>query len=231
MFLDLVGQEIAADDSVRSENIAARLRLTSEFGLETAAFVHLAQDIVLYQIAVAAGHSPQDRAVMTEMGRVREQFSGRRVLLDLQKLARESDLAGFRNMVESPSVRQLIAVQGEEHLLALFEEAKEMDLSGASEGMEIHSTLLESVGAERYWNEIFVEHIRRIVAIENLRLFVDQQDTGQTAGLAWQNIREKTWGDTVIVLTDAAPESITMPGLRSYMNDYHALERDLLIGR
>ena len=231
MSLGLLGPETAADESEWSRIHAARHRLVLEFGLENAAFANLAQDMALYQIAVADGHSPQDQFVMAEMGRARERFGGLRALLDLQELARESDFEGFRNLAESSSLQQLIPVQGEEHLVALFEEAREMDLSGAVEGMEIHATLLESVGAERYWNEISVEHIRRLVAIENFRLSVDRQDTGQTAGLDWQDLREKTWGGTVVRLTDAAPQSITMSAFRSYMNGYHALERDLLIGQ
>ena len=222
--------ESSPDESGLEEYLSGRQRLTSRSGLENAAFATLAQDVALYQVAVARGHSPPDEEAMSVMGTNRERIRDLRTLLELHTLARESNLQGFRGLIESPRVRQLITVQGEEHLLALFEEAAKVDLSGASGGMEIHSALVESVGEDPYWTEVFFEQARWLVAIESFRLAVEEEDLDSSlpSGLRWQNLRERTWGSTVIELTDAAPEAVTLTGLRLYMNGLHALERDLL---
>ena len=226
--LGLSDQETEADESILGEYFQGRHRLASEFGLENAALATLTLDMAFYRIAAAEGHSPPAGEIMVEMGRTRERIGGLQALLELHELSLESDLEGFRNLIESPLVRQLIPVQGEEHLLALFEQAGEMDLSGAAGGMEIHTALLESVGEDRYWNEVYVDHARKLVAIESLRLVIDETESDLPSNLYWQDLRENTWGGTVIVLTDAAPNSITLDGVRSYMNGLHALQRDLL---
>ena len=226
--LGLSGQGSEADQSILGDYFRGRQRLASEFGLETAAFANLAQDYTLHQLAVSEGHSPPDGEIMVRMGLARERIGGLRALLELHELARESDLAGFRNLIERPYVQQFISVQGEEHLLALFEQAGETDLSGAADGMEIHAALLESVGDDRYWNEVFVDQARRLVALESLRLAIDDMEPDLSSDIHWQDLREKTWGGTVIELTDAAPDSITLAGVRSYMSGQHALERALL---
>ena len=123
---------------------------------------------------------------------------------------------------------QLIPVQGEEHVLALFEQAANTDLSGAAMGMEIHDALLESVGDEVYWTEVFSEQARWLVAVESLRLAVEEMESPLPLGLQWQDHREKTWRSANIDLTNAAPESVTLSEVRQYMDGLHALERDLL---
>ena len=226
--LGLSGQGSEADESSLGEYFQGRRLLASEFGLENAAFATLAQDLALYQIAVAKGHSPHVGEVMVEVGRSRERIGGLTALLELHELARDSDLAGFRAKIESPLAKQMIPVQGEEHLLALFDEAGKMDLSGAAKGMEIHTALLESVGEDSYWTEVFAEHARTKVTIESLRMSVEEMQTDLPADLHWQNNREEAWGSIVIELTDAAPKPITLTAVRSYVDGYHALERDLL---
>ena len=226
--LGLSGQGSEADQSILGDYFRGRQLLASEFGLENAAFANLAQDFTLYQLAVSEGHSPLDGEIMVRMGVARERIGGLRALLELHEVARESDLAGFRNLIERPYVRQFISVQGEEHLLALFEQAGETDLSGAADGMEIHAALLESVGEDRYWSEVFADQARRLVSIESLRLAIDNKEPDLSSDIHWQDLREKTWGGTVIELTDAAPKSITLANVRSYMTGQHALERALL---
>ena len=226
--LGLPDEGAAAGESGVGEYLRGRQRLASEFGLENAAFATLAQDLALYQAAVRGGQSPPDGEVMVVMGANRERIRGLSTFLELHELARESNLEGFRNLLESPRVRQLIPVQGEEHLLALFEEAARIDLSGAARGIEIHTALLESVGEDQYWTEVFFEQARWLVDIESFRLAVDEMESPPGSGLDWQDLREKIWGSTVIELTDAAPKAITLTDVRLYVNGLHALERDLL---
>ena len=226
--LGIPDQGAAADESGLGEYFRGRQRLASEVGLENAAFATLAQDVSLFQAAVRGGQSPPEREVMVVMGANRERIRGLRTFLALHELARESNLEGFRNLLESPHVRQLIPVQGEEHLLALFEEAARIDLSGAARGIDIHTALLESVGEDQYWTEVFFEQARWLVAIESFRVAVGEMDSPPGSGLNWQDLREKIWGSTVIELTDAAPEAITLTDVRLYVNGLHALERDLL---
>ncbi len=226
--MGLSDQASEADESSLGEFLSSRRRLVSEFGLENAAFATLAQDLALYQAAATEGPPPPDGEVMAVMGANRERIRGLITLLDLHELARESDLEGFRDLLESPSVGQLIPVQGEEHVLALFEQAATIDLSGAARGMEIHEALLESVGDEVYWTEVFFQQARWLVAVESLRLAVEEMESPLPPGLQWQDHRERTWGSTVIELTDAAPESVTLSDVRRYMDGLHALERELL---
>ena len=224
----LSGQAFEAEESALGEFLSGRRRLVSEFGLENVAFGTLAQDLALYQVAVIEVPSPPDGEVRAVMGANRERIRGLATLLELHDLALESDLEGFRDLLESPSVSQLIPVQGEEHVLALFEEAARLDLSGASRGMQVHSGMLESVGDDPYWTEVFFELASWLLAIESFRLAAGEMASGESAALRWQDFTEKTWDSTVIELTDAAPESVTLSDVRRYMAGLHALERDLL---
>ena len=226
--LGLPSQGEDADETVLGEYLKGRERLARQFGLENAAFASLAQDLALYRLALADGQYPPDTEGMAAMGVNRERVRGLGALLNLHELAIASDLQGFRDLLEIPSVAQLIPVQGEEHLMMLFEEAANLDLSGAARGMEIHEALIESVGEDSYWNEVFFEQARWRVAIESFRLSADAADGHQPPALWWQNLREKTWGSTAIELTDAAPESVLLSDVRRYMDELHALERDLL---
>ena len=221
-------QGSGVDGSGLGEFLLERQRLESEFGLANAAFAALAQDVALYQLAVADGQSAPDGEVMAVMGANRDRISGLGTLLELHELARESDLEGFRDLIVRPEVMQLIPVQGEEHLLALFEQAANIDLSGAARGMEIHEGLLESVGDDLYWTEVFFELARWLVTIESFRVAMDPAESALTPDLQWQDIREKTWGSTVIGLTDAAPEGVSPTEVGLYMNELHALERAFL---
>ena len=227
--LGLPSQGTDADETVLGEYLRGREQLAVQFGLENAGFAALAQDLALYRLAVTGGQHPPDADVMVAMGVNRERIRGLRALLDLHELAIASDLQGFRDLLETPNVAQLIPVQEEEHLLMLFEEAANIDLTGAVRGMEIHEALIESVGEGSYWNEVFFEQARWRVTIESFRLSADVAGGHQPPALWWQNLREKTWVGTVIELTDAAPESVTLSEVRRYMDGLHALERELLM--
>ena len=165
---------------------------------------------------------------MVLMGQARERIGSLRLLVELHELAKASDFAVFRSLIESSPGRQLVSVQGEEHLLLLFEQAREMDFSGATEGLEVHAALLESVGSDQYWTEVFVEHGRRVLAIEALRSTVVDTNTVQSGPVDWQDFLEKTWSGAVISLTDTAPDTLNPADIRLYMDEYLALERDLL---
>ncbi len=216
------------DESALGEYIRGKQELISRFGLENAAFATLAQDAALYQVAVAEGHVARDAEAMAVMGANRKRVQGLGTLLALHELARESDLDGFRELLDSPSGGQLIRVQGEGHLLKLFEEAGNLDMSDAASGMEIHAALVESAGEDQYWTEGFLELANWLVAIESFRQAVDATESPEALGVAWLEITEKTWASTVIELTDAAPEGVTLTDSRLYMDGLHALERDLL---
>ncbi len=216
------------DESALGEYIRGKQGLISRFGLENAAFATLAQDAALYQVAVAEGHVARDAEVMAVMGANRKRVQGLGTLLALHELARESDLDGFRDLLDSPSGGQLIRVQGEGHLLKLFEEAGNLDMSDAASGMEIHAALVESAGEDQYWTEGFLELANWLVAIESFRQAVDAMESPEALGVAWLDITEKTWSSTVIELTDAAPEGVTLTDVRLYIDGLLALERDLL---
>ena len=226
--LGFIHQGSEADESSLGDYVRGKQSLASEFGLDNAAFATLAQDLALYRAAVAEGQSPLAGDVMAVMGTNRERIRNLSTVLELHELAKESNLAAFRDLIESPGARQLIPVQGEEHILALFEEAGKIDLSGAAKGMNVHSALLDTVGEERYWTEVFFELAHWLVAIESLRLAVYENEAPLNSALLWQDLKEKAWGSTVIELTDAAPEGLTLRDVRQFMKGLHALERDLL---
>ena len=228
MSLGQPGQNAADADSETLADIDARTLLAYEFGLETVAFANLVLDAALYRTAIDEGISTREDQVTYEMGLVRQWFQVLPIFFQLQELARNSDFEGFRELTENPFLREVMVLQGEEHLALLFEEAKVMDLSSAEEGMKIHLYLLESVGPDRYWEEIFVDYIRRTIAINLLRNTLDASPSGQPDGLPWLDLQQKTWEATEITLTDATPESITLPEVLSYMDRYFALERQLL---
>ncbi len=223
-----LGQADADAESEALADVDSRTLLAYEFGLETVAFSNLALDAALYQTAVDQGISIREDQVMSEMGLVRQWFQVLPVFFQLQELARNDDFEGFRELTEDPFLREVMVLQGEEHLALLFEEARIMDLSGAEEGMKIHLYLLESVGPDRYWEEVFANYIRRTIAINLLRNSLGPASSAQSAELPWLDLQRKTWGATTITLTDTAPENVMLPDVRSYMDRYFALERQLL---
>ena len=235
--IGLSGRGSAANESaapgpwppiVAGEYFKHRNRLVAEFGIENAAFAALAVDIALFQEAVSRRQMPPREEAMANMGQVRERIGGLLLLTELHEFARASDLTAFRSLMESPRAGQLVSVQGEEHLLLLFEQAKEIDFSGTTEGLEIHAALLESVDPDRYWTEVYVDHARRMLAIEALRTTMVDPKTGLPSDSDWQDFREKSWSSTFIKLTDDAPENIALAEIRSYMSGNHALQREFL---
>ena len=218
-------QESAAGESALEEYFKDRNRLVSEAGPENAAFATLAMDLAQYQQAAPRGPMPPLDEVMAQIGQARERISNLKLLVQLHELAKASDFAAFRSLIESPPVRQIFSVQGEEHLALLFQQAGEADFSRAIEGLAIHTAMLESVGDDRYWTEIYVEHARRLLAIDALR------STMVGDGSDWFGVldfREMTWSGTVITLTDAAPNTLRVENVRSYTREILALERGLL---
>ena len=191
------------DESALGQYLRGKQRLISKFGLENAAFATLAQDAALYRLAVSEGHSAPDGEVMASMGANRERIRSLGILLELHELARASDLDGFRGLLETPDVRQVLPVQGEEHLLALFEEAGNLDMSGAARGMEIHAALLASAGEDRYWTEGFFEMAGWLLATESFRLAFEAMESSTAPCLGWLEFTEKTWAGAVIEVTDA----------------------------
>lgn len=165
---------------------------------------------------------------MAAMGQARQRIFNLRLLIELHELALESDMAAFRNLIESPQAGQVIAVQGEEHLLLLFEQAKQMDFSGTNDGLAIHDELLESVGPDEYWTEVYVDYSRRRLAIEALRTSMVESRDAETAELEWQDFQESTWDAAEITLTGEALSAISLAGIRAYMGGHFALERRLL---
>ena len=226
--LGLSGQGIADDQSPLSDYYTARSRLVSEFGMENAAFATLALESALYRAASSRGYIPSDGEVTVRMGQARERIGALGILVELHQLALASDFAAFRALLESPPARELLPVQGEEHLILLFEQAKEVDLSGATRALEIHASLLESFGPDRYWTEVYIEDSRRVLAIDALSSAVIGSGTTQASALDWQTFRESTWAAIDIGLTDAAPSAISLPAILSYMSEIDALQRDFL---
>ncbi len=226
--LGLSGQGSTEDESAIEQYFGERNRLVSEFGLENAAFATLALDTALYRAAATRGHAAPRGEVMALMGEARERIGGLRVLIELHEFAVASDFAAFRRLIESPPVMQLVRVQGEEHLLQLFEQAGEMDFSGAKDGLEIHAALEESFGADRYWTEAYVVHASRLLAIEALRSTMADPETDWSSVIDWLDFREETWSGADISLSDAAPNTLNLEDVRSFMNAILALERDFL---
>lgn len=227
------GQGDATDESRTAGFTNAEDRLAWEYGLENAAFATLALNSTLYQMAAREGHLPRVDDARSEMGQVRQYFQVLPVFFSAQELAQESDFEGFKSALENPHLKQVLVVQGEEHLRVLFEEARTMDLSGTALGLEIHWNLVESVGEDRYWDVVFVDYVQRIIAIQLLRNSLFQSlgdDTSQDEAFpaAWLDLQEEAWDNTAIQLTDASPEAIRLEAVRSYMNAYLAAERDSL---
>lgn len=225
---DATVQASAADESQVGDYLRTRNELVDGFGMENAAFATLALDAALYRAAISRGYVPRDDEVMALMGQARERIGNLLLLMELQELAQASDFEGFRSLIESPRVGQLIAVQGEEHLLLLFEQARELDFSGAKEGLDIHLALLETIGPERYWTEIHVKQARWLLAIEALSRNVAESEADRSGVLDWLDFRETTWSGTAISLADAAPDALNLESVRSYMEEIIALERDFL---
>ena len=226
--LGLTEQESAAGESALDDYFRDRNRLVSEVGPENAALAALALDFALHQTAASHSHVPRQDNVMAQLGQARQRISNLHLLVELHELARASDLDAFRSLIENPSVRQIIPVQGEEHLALLFEQAREVDFSGAIEGLAVHTALTESLGPDRYWTEVYVQHARKLLAIEAFRTTMAEPHTGWSGFEEWLDFRENTWSGTAISLTDTARDTFNLQNVRSYMDEILALERDLL---
>ncbi len=226
--LGISGEESPAAESPLPQYFEARNRLVTEFGVENAAFATLALEVALYQAAASRGYEPRRDEATAFMGQARERISGLQLLVELHGLARASDLPAFRALIDSPAARQLLPVQGEEHLLLLFEQARQVDLTGAMDGLAVHQTLLESVGPDRYWTEVYVEHARRLLAIDAFRSSVVDAEADWSGARDWLDFSEHSWNRSSISLMDAAPNSLSINSIQSYMDRNLSLQRDFL---
>ncbi len=227
----LQAQEEVEGNSEWADGFRARNGLIIQFGLENVALARLILDSALYQKAVAEGHAPTDGDIAVKRDLERKESESLPALLELKRLAEESDLAGFTELLERADLPDFEYLAGEDDLLALMESLAESDFSGFKEGVEQWNAYLETVGVERYWNEIYIAEARRSMAVGKLNssvLDISADGPYEIAGIVWLDFQQEVLDGAGIKLTGAAPHSVSVESARAYLAASQGLERDAL---
>ena len=217
------------------DNLRARHELVISHGPETVALADAIMHSALYQKAVDEGHTPKDEEVAAHRDRARLRSEGIPDFIELVRLVEKSDSAGIRELMErsvhpdfETILRDMSLPELRESFGGLNGSKFTLKLEKSQEEWEAY---LESVGHERYWNEIFVAEASRSIPVDNLRssvLDISADGPYEVAGLAWLDCQQEALDGVVIRLTDAAPPPVSVESARAYLAASQELERDSL---
>ena len=206
------------------------------YGPETVALADVIEDSALYQRAVAEGHGPTDEEMAIVRDRERQRTEGGIDFIELARLAKKSDLAGFKALAEKsqhPDIKTALETGFLPELMASLER---LDMRGFEKSFEDGEAYLEYVGRELYWNEIRPAKLRREISADNLeKAVLDAIIEGSIEGsieevprLAWLDYKREVLDGTDVKLTDAAPPTVSVKGARAYLSEFLKSERDAL---
>ena len=193
------------------------------YGPETLAFAGAIRDSALYQGAVADRHAPSQEEVSVRLDQDRLRWESLTDVVQLARLARNQDLAGFRKLSAEtghPAIRRTLEELTPSELMESMKgndwRQLEQALEQALKEGEAH---LESLGPQRYWQEILPAKLRREMAILKLEGAVLEASANGPDGphadvprLAWLAYQERAFEGLNIELTRAAPSTASVEG-------------------
>ena len=137
----------------------------NSYGPETIALADAVRDSALYQRAVAEGHTPSQEEVSARLDQDRLRWESFYDIVQSVKFAQNQDLAGFNQLAaetKNPDIRRMLEDLTPTELL---ETMKKSDGRQLEQMLREGEAYLESVGHERYWQEILPAKLRREMAI------------------------------------------------------------------
>ena len=226
----LLIDELASSDHQRRWNDRVNF-----YGPETLALAGAIRDSALYQGAVADGHAPSQEEVSVRLDRDRLRWESFNDVVQLARLARNQDLAGFRKLaVETrhPDIRGFLNDQTPSEVMQAM---KGNDWRQLEQTLKEGEAYIESFGHQRYWQEILPANLRREMATLKLEEAVLEASANGLDGphadvprLAWLAYQERAFEGLNIKLTRAAPSSVSVDGALAYLAEVLQEEQEEL---
>ena len=227
-----------ATDAPNLPPLRERHQRVLSYGPETVALADALADSILYQRAVAEGHTPTAEEVSTIRDRNRVRSEGSADFIELLKLVARQDHAGVKELLERtkhPDLKDVLKTKSLSDFVASFGGAyEESDLRELEKTLEEGEAYLESIGRERYWNEIYPEKLRREMAVAILEeAILDASADGdglhaEVPRLGWLAYQQEALKDTNVELTDAAPFTVSVDRALAYLAEYRTREEEEL---
>ena len=205
------------------------------YGPETIALADAIRDSALYQSAVADGHAPSQEEVSVRLDLDRLRWESFHDVVQLAKLAQNQDLDGFRKLAAEtghPDIRRTLEDLTPSELM---ESMKGNDWHQLEQALEEGEALLESLGHQRYWQEILPAKLRREMATLKLEEAVLEASANGPDGphadvprLGWLAYQERAFEGLNIELTRAAPPTVSVDGALASLAEVLQGEQDEL---
>lgn len=205
------------------------------YGAETVALAGAIRDSVLYQRAVAGGHTPYQEAVSARLYEDRLRWESYDDFIQLVKLAQNQDFAGFRKLVEE--TRNPDITNNLQHLTLheLMEALQDLDWRLLEQMQNEGEAYVESIGRERYWQEILPAKLRREMAISKLEsAILDASAYGpdgpyaEVPRLGWLAYQQEALKEVSIELTIDAPSTVSVDRALAYLTEVRMQEQEEL---
>ena len=216
------------------DNLRARHELVISYGPETVALAGAIMHSALYQKAVDEGHTPTDEEVAAHRDRTRLRTEGLADLIELVKLAQAHDEAGFTELLEKSNHPDIVGFLENSPPSELMAALAEDDWRLLEQFLEEGEVYLESIGRERYWNEIYPEKLRREMAVAILEeAILDASADGdglyaEVPRLGWLAYQQGVLSDTDFKLTEAAPLTVSVDRALAYLAELRTQEQEKL---
>ena len=202
------------------------------YGPDTIALADAVRNTALYQRAVDAGQTPSNEEVAAARDRDLQRSESSGDYIQLVKLAQAGDKAAFTQLMEQSRHPDLIRIREDSSPSDLMASLAEVDWRPLERSLEEGEAYLESIGRERYWQEILPAKLRRDMAVDNLENSVlDSSANGpyaETPRLAWLSYQREVIDEVEIALTIAAPAQLSIAGTLEYLADLLEAERRAL---
>ena len=205
------------------------------YGPETIALADAVRDSALYQSAVADGHAPSQEEVSVRLGRDRLRWESFHDVVQLARLARNLDLAGFRKLAAETRNPDIVRFLEDLTPTELMDSMKGNDWHQLEQALKEGEAYLESLGPQRYWQEILPAKLRREMAILNLEEAILEATAygpdgpyAEVPRLAWLAYQERVFEGLNVELTRAAPSTVSIDGALAYLAEVLQEEQEEL---
>ena len=205
------------------------------YGPETVALAAAIRDSALHQRAFADGHAPSQEEVSVRLDLDRLRWESFHDVVQLAKLAQNEDLAGFRKLAAETRDPDIVRFLEDLTPSELMESMKGNDWRQLEQALKEGEAHLESLGLQRYWQEILPAKLRREMAILKLEGAVLEASANGPDGpqadvprLAWLAYQERAFEGLNIELTHAAPPTASVDGALAYLAEVLQEEQEEL---
>ncbi len=228
--IGLLIDELASNDFQRRWNDRVNF-----YDPETVALAGAIRDSALYQGAVADGEVPSQEEVSARVDLDRLRWESFSDVVQLAKLVQNQDLAGFRKLAEETRNPDIVRSLEDLTPSELMEAMKGNDWRQLEQALIEGEAHLESLGLQRYWQEILPAKLRREMAILNLKEAILEASADGPDGpyadvprLAWLAYQERVFEGVTVELTSAAPLTVSIGGALAYLAEVLQEEQEEL---